>query len=104
MKAYTVVVMYFAFTNVTVPASPRLQLIALPAFIALAMRIRGRAVLPVVTVSASLLGVWFMIAALRLVRGMDPDRAIRFFTFSNTYLALLFLAVAVDVLVRSAML
>ena len=56
------------------------------------------------TVSASVLGLWFMIAALRLVKGMDPDRAIRFFTFSNTYLALLFLAVAVDVLVRSAML
>ena len=55
------------------------------------------------TVSALVLGAWFVVAALRLGRGMDPDRAIRFFTFSNTYLALLFLAVAVDVLVRSAL-
>jgi len=54
-------------------------------------------------VSASVLGAWFVVAALRLGRGMDPDRAIRFFTFSNTYLSLLFAAVAIDVLVRSAM-
>lgn len=55
------------------------------------------------TVAAIVLGVWFALAAFRLGRGMDPDRAIRFFTFSNTYLALLFAAVAIDVLVRSAM-
>ena len=34
--------------------------------------------------------------------GMDPDRAIAFFTFSNTYLALLFAFVAIDVFVRNA--
>ncbi|MFM7060029.1 MAG: heme o synthase [Actinomycetes bacterium] len=53
--------------------------------------------------TAVILGAWFVVAALRLGRGMDPERAIRFFTFSNTYLALLFAAVAVDVLVRSAL-
>ena len=44
----------------------------------------------------------FVGAAARLVRGMDPDRAIAFFTFSNTYLALLFAFVAIDVFVRNA--
>ena len=44
----------------------------------------------------------FVGAAARLVRGMDPDRAISFFTFSNTYLALLFAFVAIDVFVRNA--
>ena len=35
-------------------------------------------------------------------RDPSPIRAIRFFTFSNTYLALLFAAVAVDTLVAAA--
>lgn len=57
MKAYTVVVMYFALTNATVPASPRLQLIALPAFIALAMRLSPRMLIPTVAISAALLTI-----------------------------------------------
>ena len=35
-------------------------------------------------------------------RDATPKRAIRLFTFSNTYLALLFAAIAVDTLVRAA--
>ena len=38
---------------------------------------------------------------MRLARDTTPAQAIRLFTFSNTYLALLFAAVAVDTLVRS---
>ena len=34
-------------------------------------------------------------------RGYTPEHAIRFFTLSNTYLALLFAAIAVDTLLRS---
>ena len=37
----------------------------------------------------------------RLARGYSPERAIRFFTMSNTYLALLFAAIAVDTIVQS---
>ena len=43
----------------------------------------------------------FVVQALPLARDPTPERAIRFFTFSNMYLALLFVAVAVDTLVRS---
>jgi protoheme IX farnesyltransferase len=53
-------------------------------------------------VSAAVLGVAFVWAAVHLLRDTTPQRAIRLFTFSNTYLALLFAAVAVDVLVRAA--
>jgi protoheme IX farnesyltransferase len=49
--------------------------------------------------SAVVLGAMFVTVAVRLYRDPEPARAIRLFTFSNTYLALLFLAVAVDVLV-----
>ena len=38
----------------------------------------------------------FIVQALRLYRGYTPERAIRFFTMSNTYLALLFAAIALD--------
>lgn len=55
------------------------------------------------TGAAVVLGAAFVGAAVRLARGMDPERAIRFFTFSNTYLALLFALVAVDVFVRNAL-
>jgi len=34
---------------------------------------------------------------------MTPESAIKFFMFSNTYLAILFAMVAVDVLVRNAL-
>jgi protoheme IX farnesyltransferase len=48
---------------------------------------------------AAVLGVAFVIGAERLRRDASPAQAIRFFTFSNTYLALLFAAVAVDAIV-----
>jgi protoheme IX farnesyltransferase len=44
-------------------------------------------------------GAAFIAAALRLVRDGDPKRAIRFFGWSNVYLMLVFVAVAVDTLV-----
>lgn len=53
-------------------------------------------------VSAGLLGAFFLWKSVELARDPDPNRAIKFFMFSNTYLALLFAAVAVDVLVRAA--
>lgn len=53
-------------------------------------------------IAASVLGGLFVWQALRLRAEPTPARAIRLFTFSNTYLALLFAAIAVDTLVRSA--
>jgi heme o synthase len=44
-------------------------------------------------------GALFIGAALQLVRDGDPKRAIRFFGWSNLYLMLIFVAVAVDTLV-----
>lgn len=55
------------------------------------------------TVSALILGSLFVGLAFRLMRGMTPETAIKFFMFSNTYLAILFVMVAVDVLVRNAL-
>jgi len=52
--------------------------------------------------AAAILGVLLVAQAARLARGFSPERAIRLFTFSNTYLALLFAAVAIDTLVRAA--
>ncbi len=52
-------------------------------------------------VTAAVLGVLFIAQAIRLARDTTPAQAIRLFTFSNTYLALLFAAVAVDTLLRS---
>jgi protoheme IX farnesyltransferase len=46
--------------------------------------------------AAIVLGAMFVLAAEQLRRNPTPERAIRLFTFSNTYLALLFAAVAVD--------
>jgi acetyl-CoA carboxylase carboxyl transferase subunit beta len=46
-------------------------------------------------------GVAFAVGAALLRRDPSPAQAIRFFTFSNTYLALLFAAVAVDTLIAS---
>ncbi len=51
--------------------------------------------------SAAALGVVFIVQSLRLFRGYTPERAIRFFTMSNTYLALLFAAIAIDTIVQS---
>lgn len=55
------------------------------------------------TVSAIILSSLFVGFAYRLMRGMTPESAIKFFMFSNTYLAVLFAMVAVDVLVRNAL-
>jgi protoheme IX farnesyltransferase len=51
---------------------------------------------------AAVLGAVFVAQAVKLARAYSPARAIRFFKLSNTYLALLFTAVAVDTLVRSS--
>jgi protoheme IX farnesyltransferase len=51
--------------------------------------------------TAAVLGVLFVYQAVRLARDATPARAIRLFMFSNTYLALLFAAVAVDTLVHA---
>jgi heme o synthase len=53
-------------------------------------------------IAAAALGVALVGQAIRLARSAQPDKAIRFFTFSNTYLALLFAAIAVDTVVRAA--
>ena len=47
---------------------------------------------------AGVLGVVFIYTAVSLYRDSTPARAIRLFTVSNVYLALLFAAVAVDAL------
>lgn len=47
------------------------------------------------------LGAAFLWQALALRRDASPRRAMRLFSFSNTYLALLFAAIAVDTLVRA---
>ncbi len=55
---------------------------------------------PIYVGSAVFLGIAFVIQAVRLRRDPTPASAIRLFTFSNTYLALLFAAVALDTFVR----
>ena len=50
-------------------------------------------------ISALALGAVFVVQALALQRDPTPKRAIRFFAFSNVYLMLVFVAVAVDALV-----
>jgi heme o synthase len=50
--------------------------------------------------SALVLGAIFVTRALALVRDPAPQRAIQFFTWSNIYLMLVFVALAVDALVR----
>jgi heme o synthase len=52
-------------------------------------------------VAAVGLGVALVWQALALRRDASPKRAMRLFSFSNTYLALLFAAIAVDTLVRA---
>jgi protoheme IX farnesyltransferase len=52
--------------------------------------------------TAAITGSAFVWQAERLRRDPTPERAIKFFMFSNTYLALVFAAVAVDTLVRAA--
>lgn len=57
---------------------------------------------PVYLVAAAVLGVAFIAGAAQLLRSPDPARAIRYFGYSNVYLAALFVAVAVDTLARNA--
>jgi protoheme IX farnesyltransferase len=52
-------------------------------------------------VAAILLGLVFVARAVQLARHHTPERAIKFFTLSNLYLATLFAAIAVDTLVQS---
>lgn len=56
---------------------------------------------PVYLVAAAILGALLIAQSVRLARDTTPAQAIRLFTFSNTYLALLFAAVAIDTLLRS---
>ncbi len=51
--------------------------------------------------AAILLGLVFVWRAFQLARHGTPERAIKFFTLSNLYLAALFAAIAVDTLVQS---
>ncbi|MGZ4690167.1 MAG: heme o synthase [Acidimicrobiia bacterium] len=51
--------------------------------------------------AAAVLGVMFIVQAIRLHADPSPQRAIKLFMFSNIYLALLFAAIAVDTIVRS---
>jgi heme o synthase len=53
-------------------------------------------------IAAAVLGVALVIESIRLWRDPSSERAIRMFVFSNTYLALLFAAVAVDTFVRTS--
>jgi protoheme IX farnesyltransferase len=52
-------------------------------------------------VASLVLGVMFVLAAADLLRRPTPEGAMRLFHFSNTYLALLFVAIALDVLVSA---
>ncbi len=52
-------------------------------------------------IAAVVLGIALVIESVRLWREPTGERAIRMFMFSNTYLALLFAAVAVDTLIRT---
>jgi protoheme IX farnesyltransferase len=51
-------------------------------------------------VSVLVLGVLFVVRALALRRQPTPKAAIKFFAWSNVYLMLVFVAVAVDALVH----
>jgi protoheme IX farnesyltransferase len=53
-------------------------------------------------VVAGVLGLAFIVQAIRLQGDPTPQRAIKLFTFSNMYLAILFAAIAVDTVVHFA--
>ncbi len=55
---------------------------------------------PVYLVSAAVLGLAFVIRGVQLVHDPNPIRAIKFFSFSNVYLMLVFVAAMTDVFVR----
>ena len=52
-------------------------------------------------IAALVFGGAFVAGATSLLRQPTPERAMKLFHYSNTYLALLFVAIAVDVLVRA---
>jgi protoheme IX farnesyltransferase len=54
------------------------------------------------TVVAAALGGALVFESFRLRRDPSPERALRLFIFSNTYLALLFASIALDTFVRTA--
>jgi len=93
--------------SVTLTAADQATLAALPVFFVV---VATTFVLPFVTdevgavyvITAAVLGALFIVQAIRLARDTTPAQAIRLFTYSNTYLALLFAAVAVDTLLRAA--
>lgn len=58
---------------------------------------------PLYLVSAVVLGAAFTYLAVGLLRDPTPPRAMRLFTYSITYLTLLFVVMAVDQLVRSGL-
>ncbi len=71
--------------------------------VAVTLSLLGFADMGVLYIVAAIgLGAAFIVEALRLRRETTPARAIRLFTFSNTYLALLFCAIAVDTLLRAS--
>jgi protoheme IX farnesyltransferase len=51
--------------------------------------------------SAIVLGAWYLLLALRLLRSPSPELAMRMFTWSITYITLLFGIMALDELIRS---
>jgi heme o synthase len=57
---------------------------------------------PLYPITAAILGILFVVSAERLRRDSSPERAIKLFMFSNTYLALLFAAVAIDTLLSAS--
>ncbi len=52
-------------------------------------------------VVTGLTGLWFVWKSIGLRQDPTPEKAMSFFTYSNTYLALVFAAIALDTLVRS---
>jgi protoheme IX farnesyltransferase len=52
-------------------------------------------------IAALVTGGMFIAGAAALVADATPERAMKLFHYSNTYLSLLFVAIAVDVLVRA---
>jgi protoheme IX farnesyltransferase len=56
---------------------------------------------PLYPIAAVALGAMLVYGAERLRRDPTPERAIKLFTFSNTYLALLFATVAIDTLIAA---
>jgi protoheme IX farnesyltransferase len=70
--------------------------------VAVTLLLLGFETMGVVYIAAAVgLGAGFVWQAVALLRDASPQRAMRLFAFSNTYLALLFAAIAVDTLIRA---